>query len=164
MAGLTHSTEHLHEHYPEGRSRAWIAWSIPAIFFLYEFMIRVSPGVIEGDLQAQFEVSTTQIGFSMSMYYYAYAPMQLVVGILLDRLGGRWPMAIAALICAMGCFLFAVAGGMSGLGAARFLMGFGSAFAYVGTVYVGSIWFPGCLLYTSPSPRDYAASRMPSSA
>ena len=22
----------------------------------------------------------------------------------------------------------------------------------------------GCLLYTSPSPRDYAASRMPSSA
>ena len=24
--------------------------------------------------------------------------------------------------------------------------------------------FPGCLLYTSPSPRDYAASRMPSSA
>ena len=24
--------------------------------------------------------------------------------------------------------------------------------------------FTGCLLYTSPSPRDYAASRMPSSA
>ena len=24
--------------------------------------------------------------------------------------------------------------------------------------------FRGCLLYTSPSPRDYAASRMPSSA
>ena len=24
--------------------------------------------------------------------------------------------------------------------------------------------FSGCLLYTSPSPRDYAASRMPSSA
>ena len=24
--------------------------------------------------------------------------------------------------------------------------------------------FGGCLLYTSPSPRDYAASRMPSSA
>ena len=24
--------------------------------------------------------------------------------------------------------------------------------------------FIGCLLYTSPSPRDYAASRMPSSA
>ena len=27
-----------------------------------------------------------------------------------------------------------------------------------------SIWYNTCLLYTSPSPRDYAASRMPSSA
>ena len=25
-------------------------------------------------------------------------------------------------------------------------------------------WYLTCLLYTSPSPRDYAASRMPSSA
>ena len=25
-------------------------------------------------------------------------------------------------------------------------------------------WIYSCLLYTSPSPRDYAASRMPSSA
>ena len=25
-------------------------------------------------------------------------------------------------------------------------------------------WWMACLLYTSPSPRDYAASRMPSSA
>ena len=27
-----------------------------------------------------------------------------------------------------------------------------------------SNYYYGCLLYTSPSPRDYAASRMPSSA
>ena len=30
-------------------------------------------------------------------------------------------------------------------------------------VAIGAI-IKGCLLYTSPSPRDYAASRMPSSA
>ena len=29
--------------------------------------------------------------------------------------------------------------------------------------YDGDLWV-ACLLYTSPSPRDYAASRMPSSA
>ena len=28
----------------------------------------------------------------------------------------------------------------------------------------GVVWDEFCLLYTSPSPRDYAASRMPSSA
>ena len=29
---------------------------------------------------------------------------------------------------------------------------------------VAFVWLKFCLLYTSPSPRDYAASRMPSSA
>ena len=32
------------------------------------------------------------------------------------------------------------------------------------TSIVGHYSDKGCLLYTSPSPRDYAASRMPSSA
>ena len=34
----------------------------------------------------------------------------------------------------------------------------------IGTSYCHSRKFKACLLYTSPSPRDYAASRMPSSA
>ena len=31
-------------------------------------------------------------------------------------------------------------------------------------IQVSSVGYKTCLLYTSPSPRDYAASRMPSSA
>jgi sugar phosphate permease len=115
---------------------------MPAVFFLYEFVIRVAPSVIEGDLQAEFDVSTGVLGFNMSLYYYTYAPMQLLVGLLLDRLGGRGPLAAAALICGAGCVLFALATEIGGLGGARFLMGFGSAFAYVGTLYVATIWFP----------------------
>ena len=38
--------------------------------------------------------------------------------------------------------------------------------AVIGLVFIkfASDKFENCLLYTSPSPRDYAASRMPSSA
>ena len=44
--------------------------------------------------------------------------------------------------------------------------------AFAGTALVGALlertlyrhMYRNCLLYTSPSPRDYAASRMPSSA
>ncbi|MCH2133005.1 MAG: MFS transporter [Phycisphaerales bacterium] len=143
MSAPQTATIDLHNTYPGGRGKAWLAWSMPALFFLYEFLIRVTPGVIEGTLQQEFDVTAGVIGFNMSLYYYAYAPMQLVVGVLLDRLGGRSPLAVASLVCAAGCLLFAVAGGIGGLGAARFLMGFGSAFAYVGTVYVATIWFPG---------------------
>ena len=31
-------------------------------------------------------------------------------------------------------------------------------------IICGEKWAPGCLLYTSPSPRDGLLSRMPSSA
>ena len=36
------------------------------------------------------------------------------------------------------------------------------SFVYSGDIYIASI--SGCLLYTSPSPRDKRQSRMPSSA
>ena len=32
------------------------------------------------------------------------------------------------------------------------------------TIFTDSTWYMGCLLYTSPSPRDRTRSRMPSSA
>ena len=32
------------------------------------------------------------------------------------------------------------------------------------TIFTDSTWYMGCLLYTSPSPRDGLLSRMPSSA
>lgn len=130
--------------YPAGRMRAWIFWALPALFFLYEFMLRVSPSVIEQELQESFHADGASFGFSMGMYYYAYAPMQLVVGVILDRWGSRRPLAIAAIICAAGAALFATADSLGGLGAGRVLAGMGSAFAYVGTIYVATVWFPGC--------------------
>ena len=128
--------------YPAGPVRAWIYWSIPAIFFLYEFMLRVSPSVVETRLQDAFSAEAADIGLSMSMYYAAYAPMHLVGGVLLDRVGSRGPLMLAALICGLGAALFAMAAGLGMLGAGRFLAGIGSAFAYVGAIYVASVWFP----------------------
>ncbi|MCH2140811.1 MAG: MFS transporter [Phycisphaerales bacterium] len=130
--------------YPAGRFRAWLFWALPAAFFLYEFMLRVSPSVVESALQNEFHADGSQFGFTMGLYYYAYAPMQLVVGLLLDRYGSRRPLAVACFICAAGAALFASAWSLGWLGGGRFLAGFGSAFAYVGTIYVASVWFPTC--------------------
>ena len=40
----------------------------------------------------------------------------------------------------------------------------GTAYTGPGKLFNSGPWDGICLLYTSPSPRDYAASRMPSSA
>ena len=132
--------------YPAGCRRAWLFWSLPALFFLYEFMLRVSPSVVESTLQSEFSATAAAFGFTMGMYYFAYAPMQLVVGLLLDKFGSRRPLAIAALVCGLGAALFAMASSLGMLGAGRLLAGVGSAFAYVGTIYVASVWFPSSRL------------------
>ena len=86
-------------------------------------MIRVLPAVIEGPLQQQLGVTAGDIGLSMSFYYYAYGPMQIAVGVLLDKLGARGPLSIAAASRAIGALTFAAGSSLFGLGAGRFLMG-----------------------------------------
>ncbi|MCH2135449.1 MAG: MFS transporter [Phycisphaerales bacterium] len=128
--------------WPGGRVTAWLAWTAPALYFLFEFLVRVLPSVIEPQLQSEVHATGAQFGFNMGLYYLAYAPMQLVVGVLLDRFGGRGPLTTSSIALAGGCVLFALATSIGWMGAGRFLMGFGSAFAYVGAIYVATSWFP----------------------
>jgi len=128
--------------WPGGRYTAWLGWLAPALYFMYEFLVRVLPSVVEVELQNEMDASGASVGFNIGLYYLAYAPMQLVVGLLLDRFGGRRPIGWSAVVLASGCVLFALAQSIGWLGAGRFLMGLGSAFAYIGTIYVASAWFP----------------------
>ncbi len=125
-----------------GHPLAWIVWSVPAFFFLYEYILRILPGIIEHTLEREFAVNESQIGGALGMYYFAYAPMQLVVGILLDRYGSRILLAGAAVLCAIGMVVFPMSSTEFGLAGSRFLVGFGSSFAFIGAIYVAMVWFP----------------------
>jgi MFS family permease len=87
-------------------------------------------------------LDATKLGHLSAFYYYAYTPMQLPVGLMMDRYGPRNILIIAILSCAGGTLLFAYAPtlGMAALG--RFLIGFGSAFAFVGVLKLASTWLP----------------------
>lgn len=120
---------------------AWFIWFAAAMFFLYEYILRVAPGIIEKDLERQFDLDEAGMGGALGMYYYAYAPMQLVVGVLLDRFGPRLLLSLAAATCSVGLVIFSMADTATGLGASRFLVGFGSSFAFIGAIYVAIVWF-----------------------
>ncbi len=125
-----------------GHPLTWIIWVVPALFFLYEFVVRIAPSLMVPTLQQELEVNQADLGGILGAYYYAYAPMQLLVGLLLDRFGSRRLLCLAAGICVAGLVVGAVVRTGAGLAASRFLLGFGSAFAYLGAVYVAMIWFP----------------------
>ena len=93
-----HGLQRINQHGP-GHPLAWIVWAVPAFFFLYEYILRILPGMIEQTLEREFAINESEMGGALGMYYFAYAPMQLVVGILLDRYGARVLLAGAAVAC-----------------------------------------------------------------
>jgi MFS family permease len=124
------------------RQFAWIIWLVAAIFYSYEFFLRISPTVITEELTRDFNASKEAVGFVSGMYYYAYAIMQIPVGLLLDRFGPRRLLTAAAAIVSLGCLLFAITDQLWVAGVGRALMGIGSAFAFVGCLKLSAAWFP----------------------
>ncbi len=120
----------------------WVAWGVVSLFYLYEFLIRVAPSVMEPELQKSFHLSAAGLGAALGAYYYIYAPLQLVVGGLLDEWGTKRVLVPAVLLCVCGCFLEIVGGHASILFVARLLQGSGSAFAFVGAMHAAAQWFP----------------------
>lgn len=119
---------------------SWLTWSLGALFYCYEYFLRISPDVFTGPLMSTYGLSGAALGNLIAFYYYAYTPMQLPVGILMDRYGPRLLLTLAVLCCATGSFLFAATDFVWVAALGRFMVGFGSAFAFVGVLKLAAIW------------------------
>ncbi|QVL57302.1 MAG: MFS transporter [Simkaniaceae bacterium] len=132
-------TKHLH-------IRRWIIWGLAVSFYFYEYFIRVAPSVMVEDLFRSFHIGAGIVGVISAAYLYAYAPMQLPVGVLMDRFGARKLLTFATLACGLASILFGIAPAVWVTIFARIIMGAGSAFAFIGMIYITSHWFHGKIL------------------
>ncbi|MBP9753005.1 MAG: MFS transporter [Proteobacteria bacterium] len=121
---------------------AWVVWATAAFFYLYEYILRVSPGAMTTHLMEAFQVSATSLGVLSSFYYYSYNVLQTPCGIIVDKLGPRFIITISCAICAFGAFLFYSTTSLHIAQLARFIMGIGSACAFVSTLKLTAAWFP----------------------
>ena len=116
---------------------------IAAFFYCYEFLLRILPGTLQGELSEAFgHISATTFGQLAVLYYFAYSPMQLPVGMLIDRFGPRKLLSLACLCCTVGSYLFMDFSSLYVAGIGRFLVGFGSSFAFVGVLTLLTHWLP----------------------
>ncbi len=122
---------------------SWVVCSLGALFYCYEYLLRTSPSVMVQELMRYFHLTGAQYGnLTGSFYYYSYVAMQIFVGVFMDRFGPRRLLTVACALCAFGAYLFACSDNIAIAMAGRFLIGFGSAFAFVGAAKLATIWLP----------------------
>lgn len=120
----------------------WIMCGLAAIYYCYEYFLRISPSVMTPELMRTYNLDGAEVGSLAAFYYHAYVPMQIIVGLLMDRYGPRRLLTFACLLCAIGTYLFACSDNLALAQAGRFMVGFGSAFAFVGAIKLATIWLP----------------------
>ena len=87
-------------------------------------------------------LTATSFGVLVSMYYWAYTPMQAIVGVMTDRFGPKRILTVAIGLCALGVFIFGDTTSIYIAGLGRFMVGVGSAFAFVGVLKLAAMWLP----------------------
>lgn len=123
---------------------AWIIWACAAVFYLYEMILRVSTGVMTEELMHDFGVTSTALGVLASLYYWSYTALQIPCGVIVDWLGVRRVVTTSAALCTLGSVLFAQSDSLLMAQAGRFLIGAGSACAFLSCLKVAADWFsPG---------------------
>lgn len=121
-------------------TKALIVCTVAALFYCYEYYLRVAPSVLSAELMESFSISNGRLGLLSAFFYYAYMPSQIPVGLLLDKYGPRIVLTFACLLCVIGIYIFTATNliWMAQLG--RLILGFGSAFAFVGFLKLSSNW------------------------
>ncbi|MCX7115622.1 MAG: MFS transporter [Gammaproteobacteria bacterium] len=122
--------------------KPWVICFTGMLFYCFNYFLRSSPSVMQHDLIQSLNLTATQFGTLISFYYFAYTPMQIPAGMIYDKFGVRFVLFFACLTTVFGLSVFVSANGFGQACAGRFLIGLGTAFAYIGVLKLASIWLP----------------------
>jgi MFS family permease len=120
----------------------WTIWALSALFVVFNYIQQVVPDIIAADLSIAFKAGEGTLGDIAAVYFYAYAVLQIPVGLIVDRYGTRWPLIAAILLAGLGSVAFSRAGSPGGAELARLVMGASAAFSFIGCLKLAQEWFP----------------------
>ena len=122
-------------------SHRWVVFGTLSAVYFFVYFHRVSTSVVAPDLMVAFQTNATALGFMSSMYFYAYAFEQPMVGYLSDRLGPRLVVGCWSLIAVAGCIIFGLSPSITWAAIGRGLIGVGVGGVYVPALKSFSQWF-----------------------
>jgi MFS family permease len=116
---------------------------------LINYVDRGSIGIAAPLIQTEFNLSASQMGWVLAAFFWAYAPMQPLMGWLADRIGAERVLVSGFCVWSIATVLTGLATGFAMLFAFRLLMGTGESVAYPSAAK---------LLATHVEPRHRARS------
>ena len=122
-------------------TKRWKIFAVLALMYILAYFFRISMAVVARDLAADLALSAAQLGTLSGVFFYIYAFVQIPLGPLLDRFGGRRVISVFGLASAAGGFLFALAPGYGAALAGRLLIGAGTACVLMGSLKIFTAWF-----------------------
>jgi MFS family permease len=100
--------------------------TLVAGYVLSQFL-RNSIGVLAPDIAAEMHIAASEIGVLSSAFFFAFAVVQLPLGVAIDRFGPKRCMLVCTAIVIASALLFAVGRTPAELVAARIVMGVGTS-------------------------------------
>jgi len=119
----------------------WVIWVLAGLFVVFNYVQQVVPNIIAEDLSRSFHATESTLGNIAASYFYAYAILQIPVGLIVDRFGTRWPLVIAILAAGLGTLAFSRAQNSGTAQLARLAMGASAAFSFIGCLKLVDVLF-----------------------
>lgn len=110
---------------------AYVGWFIIALFYFYQYILRVAPGVLVDEIRQTFRINAEQFATLGAFYLIAYSLLQIPLGIIVDRIGVKKMCLYSVSTCTAGALLMASTDTFWIVQFSRFVIGAGSASAFM---------------------------------
>lgn len=110
-------------------------------FYLYEFFLRVLPGVLSYNIMHDMKINASTFGVIGTCFYYGYIPMQIPIGILCDRFGPKKLLTASIFTCSIATIIFGYSHEPFVSGFSRLIIGAASAAAFVAPLALTTKWY-----------------------
>jgi MFS family permease len=129
---------------PPGMAAAAIVVLVGTLISIYivSQFLRNSVGVIAPNLAAELGLSPAELGTLSSAFFFAFAAVQIPLGMALDRFGPRRCLLVCAGITVGGIILFASGTSPGGLILGRALQGLGASASLIAALAIYARRFP----------------------
>ncbi|HUV60230.1 MAG TPA: MFS transporter [Desulfatiglandales bacterium] len=121
--------------------RIWMLLPLSLLFFLSQFY-RATSAVIASELMQDLSLTAENLGFLSSVFFYAFALIQIPMGAAMDIFGAKRLILFLSSVGIVGAIIFALAHSFPVALIGRALIGVGMACALMGPYKLISIWFP----------------------